>query len=50
MNTSRLLRSFLFLALMVSIALAIVYRDRFDAAALQAWINDAGAVRAHIPC
>jgi uncharacterized membrane protein YdjX (TVP38/TMEM64 family)/rhodanese-related sulfurtransferase len=44
MNTSRLLRIFLFLALMVSIALAIVYRDRFDAAALQAWISDAGVL------
>ena len=44
MSNSRLVRIFLFLVLMVSIALAIVYRDRFDAAALQAWINDAGVL------
>ena len=44
MNTSRLIRVLLFLALMVSIALAIAYRDRFDAVALQAWINDAGVL------
>ena len=44
MNTSRLIRLLLLLVLMVSIALAIVYRDRFDAAALQAWINDAGVL------
>jgi len=44
MNNSRLVRLLLILGLLVSITLAIVYRDRFDAAALEVWINDAGVL------
>lgn len=44
MNNNRLIRILLILGLLISIALAIVYRDRFDAAALEAWINDAGVL------
>lgn len=44
MNNNRLIRIMLILGLLVSIALAIVYRDRFDAVALEAWINDAGVL------
>ncbi len=44
MNNNRLIRIVLILGLLISIALAIVYRDRFDAAALEAWINDAGVL------
>ena len=44
MNNSRLVRITLILGLLVSITLAIVYRDRFDAAALEVWINDAGVL------
>jgi uncharacterized membrane protein YdjX (TVP38/TMEM64 family)/rhodanese-related sulfurtransferase len=36
-------RMALFVLLAGTIVLAIVYRDRFDAAALQAWVQDAGA-------
>lgn len=32
------------LGLLMGITLAIVYRDRFDTAAVQAWINDAGVL------
>ena len=44
MNSNRLVRLLLILGLLVSITLAIVYRDRFDAAALEVWINDAGVL------
>lgn len=44
MNNNRLIRILLILGLVVGVTLAIVYRDRFDAAALEAWINDAGAL------
>jgi len=44
MNNSRLIRILLILGLLVGITLAIVYRDRFDAVALEAWINDSGAL------
>jgi uncharacterized membrane protein YdjX (TVP38/TMEM64 family)/rhodanese-related sulfurtransferase len=44
MNRSRLIRILLIFGLLVGITLAIVYRDRFDAAALEAWINDAGVL------
>ena len=44
MNNSRLIRILLMLCLLVGITLAIVYRDRFDAVALEAWINDAGVL------
>lgn len=36
-------RTVLLLALAGAIALALAYRDRFDAATLQAWVADAGA-------
>jgi uncharacterized membrane protein YdjX (TVP38/TMEM64 family)/rhodanese-related sulfurtransferase len=44
MNNSRLARILLIIGLVVSITLAIVYRDRFDAAALEVWIKDAGVL------
>lgn len=40
---TRVARLTLFVLLAGTISLAIVYRDRFDAAALQAWVQDAGA-------
>ena len=40
---TRFTRILLFLALAAGIVLAVVYRDRFDAAALEAWIQGAGA-------
>lgn len=39
---ARLLRLGLFAALLAAVALAVVYRDRFDVAALEAWIQNAG--------
>ena len=39
----RLTRIFLFLSLSAGIAAAVVYRDRFDAQALEAWVQGAGA-------
>jgi uncharacterized membrane protein YdjX (TVP38/TMEM64 family)/rhodanese-related sulfurtransferase len=44
MNNSRLIRILLVLGLLVGITLAILYRERFDAVALEAWINDAGVL------
>ncbi len=44
MNNNRLLRILLLGGLLAGVALAIVYRDQFDAAALEAWVRDAGAV------
>lgn len=44
MSNSRLIRILLILGLIASIALAFVYRDRFDVAVLEAWINDAGVL------
>ena len=44
MNNSRSVRLLFVLGLLVGITLAIVYRDRFDAAALEAWITDAGVL------
>jgi uncharacterized membrane protein YdjX (TVP38/TMEM64 family) len=44
MKNSRLLRVLLILGLAVGIAVAVVYRDRFDVAALEGWINDAGVL------
>ena len=44
MNNSRLIRILLLLGLLAGITLAVVYRDRFDAVALEAWINDAGVL------
>ena len=42
MNNSRFVRLLLMLGLVVGITLAIVYRDRFDATAVEVWIKDAG--------
>lgn len=39
----RLTRIILLLVLAAAIGLAVVYRDRFDAAALEAWVQGAGA-------
>ena len=44
MNNNRLMRIVLFLGLLTAVTLAIVYRDQFDAAALEAWVRDAGPV------
>jgi len=44
MNNNRFIRILLLLGLVTGIALAIVYRDHFDGAALEAWIRDAGAM------
>ncbi|MCK5383453.1 MAG: VTT domain-containing protein [Gammaproteobacteria bacterium] len=44
MNNNRLMRIVLFLGLLVAVMLAIIYRDQFDAAALEAWVRDAGPV------
>ena len=44
MKNSRLLRVLLILGLAVGVAVAVVYRDRFDVAALEGWINDAGVL------
>lgn len=44
MKTSRLIRIVLMFGLGAGIILAIVYREQFDAAALEAWINDAGVL------
>ncbi|MGD2053506.1 MAG: VTT domain-containing protein [Gammaproteobacteria bacterium] len=44
MTNKRLLRLLMILGLMVGITLAIVYRNRFDVVALEAWVNDAGVL------
>ena len=44
MNNNRLMRIVLLLGLVAGVALAVLYRDRFDAVALQTWIHEAGAV------
>ena len=44
MNNNHLMRIVLFLGLVVAVTLAVIYRDQFDAAALEAWVRDAGAV------
>jgi len=44
MNNNRLMRIVLFLGLLVAVTMAIIYRDQFDAAALEAWVRDAGPV------
>ena len=43
-TSSRLIRIVLVTGLLAAITLAFLYRDRFDAVALEAWINDAGAL------
>lgn len=40
--STKLLRILLFIALLAGVALAVLYRDRFDAQALATWIKDAG--------
>jgi uncharacterized membrane protein YdjX (TVP38/TMEM64 family) len=40
---ARFLRILLFVMLLVSVTLAVLYRDRFDAQALVAWTDNAGA-------
>ncbi len=44
MNNNRLMRILLVLGLLAGVTLAVMYRDQFDAAALEAWIQDAGAI------
>ena len=44
MTNRRLMRVLLLLGLGAAIMLAILYRDQFDAAAMEAWVNDAGAL------
>jgi uncharacterized membrane protein YdjX (TVP38/TMEM64 family) len=40
--TNRLIKGLLFIALVAAIAVAVAYRDRFDAAALEAWLDGRG--------
>ena len=42
MNTNRLIRIVLILTLAAGVTLALLYRGRFDAAALQSWVQGAG--------
>jgi uncharacterized membrane protein YdjX (TVP38/TMEM64 family)/rhodanese-related sulfurtransferase len=42
MNKHKLLRIVLLIVVLGGIALAVLYRDRFDAAVLEAWVNSAG--------
>lgn len=42
MNTNRLIRIVLILALAAGVTLALLYRGRFDAAALRSWVQGAG--------
>jgi len=44
MNNNRLIRILLLLGLVAGSVLAVLYRDRFDAAALETWIRDAGVI------
>ncbi|HFD81498.1 MAG TPA: sulfurtransferase [Gammaproteobacteria bacterium] len=44
MNNNRLMRIVLLAGLVVAITLAVLYRDRFDAAVLEAWVRNAGAL------
>ena len=41
-NDNRLIRILLIVGLVAGITLAFIYRDRFDGAALQDWVRDAG--------
>jgi len=43
-NNNHLMRIVLFAGLITAVTLAIIYRDQFDAAALEAWVHDAGPV------
>ena len=44
MNNNRFIRIALFVAVLAAVTLAMIYRDQFDAAALEAWVRDAGPV------
>ena len=44
MNNNQLMRILLLLGLAAGITFAVIYRDRFDVVALEAWINDAGVL------
>ena len=44
MNNNRLMRILLFLGLLATVTLAIIYRDQFDTVALESWVRDAGPV------
>ncbi len=44
MNSKRLMRIVLFLGLFAAVTLAIIYRDQFDAAALESRVRNAGPV------
>ena len=44
MNNNHLMRIILFIGLAAAVTMAVVYRDRFDGAALEAWVHDAGPV------
>lgn len=44
MNRNTLIRVLLLLVVTAGITFAIIYRDRFDAEALEIWVNDAGVL------
>ena len=44
MNNNHLMRIVLLVGLIAAATLAIIYRDQFDGAALEAWVRDAGPV------
>ena len=44
MNPSRLIRLLLLLGVTVGITFAVIYRDQFDAVALETWVNEAGVL------
>ena len=44
MNNNHLMRIVLFVGLVTAVTLAIIYRDQFDGAALEAWVRDAGPI------
>lgn len=44
MNNNHRMRILLLLGLLAGVTLAILYRDQFDAAVLETWVKDAGAV------
>jgi uncharacterized membrane protein YdjX (TVP38/TMEM64 family) len=44
MNSKRLMRALLIVSLIAGVTLAFIYRDRFDGAALETWIREAGAI------
>ena len=44
MNNNHLMRIVLFLGLATAVTLAVIYRDRFDAGQLEAWVRDAGVI------